>query len=572
MFTLRPYQQAAIDALYQYLRTKNGNPCIVAPTGSGKSAIMSTIAHDAVDKWNGRVLILAHVKELLEQTAGTIRRIAPDLPVGVYSAGLNSRDTREAVIVAGIQSVYKRACELDRFDLIIVDEAHLLPPDGEGMYQSFLHDARIVNPQVRLIGLTATPYRLKSGLLCGPDNLLHDICYEIGVKELIEEGFLCPLKTKAGRSKVDCSELHIRAGEFISSEVEELMDTEDLVGSACREIIMQTQDRHSVLIFAASVAHAEHVLSTLRKYSNAECGLVTGETPSGEREMLLKRFKGEKIEKNLFGDALPQLKFLVNVNVLTTGFDAPNVDCVVLLRPTASPGLFVQACGRGFRLHESKQDCLVLDYGGNILRHGPIDAINIKDHQRGGGECPMKECPECQAFVHAAVRTCPDCGYEFPEPEKSRHDDKASNEGILTGQVVDTEYEVQDVFYSVHTKRGAGEDVPKTFRIDYQVNFRDCHSEWLCPEHSGWARKKFEKWWRDHSNDPLPETAQDAVDIASGGGVAFTKKITVRKVTGEKFDRIIKYEIGDIPEPVTDELGNRDAFGEPIVNDDDIPF
>ena len=129
MLTLRPYQQAAIDAVYRYLRTQNGNPCLVAPTGSGKSLLMSTIAHDAVTKWNGRVLILAHVKELLEQTANTIRRIAPDLPVGVYSAGLNSRDTNEPVIVAGIQSVYKRACELDRFDLIIVDEAHLLPPD-----------------------------------------------------------------------------------------------------------------------------------------------------------------------------------------------------------------------------------------------------------------------------------------------------------------------------------------------------------------------------------------------------------------------------------------------------------
>ncbi|MCL2118036.1 MAG: DEAD/DEAH box helicase family protein [Planctomycetaceae bacterium] len=165
MLTLRPYQQEAIDAVYRYLRTQNGNPCLVAPTGSGKSLLMSTIAHDAVTKWNGRVLILAHVKELLEQTANTIRRIAPDLPVGVYSAGLNSRDTNEPVIVAGIQSVYKRACELDRFDLIIVDEAHLLPPDGEGMYQTFLHDAKIVNPHVRLIGLTATPYRMKSGLL-----------------------------------------------------------------------------------------------------------------------------------------------------------------------------------------------------------------------------------------------------------------------------------------------------------------------------------------------------------------------------------------------------------------------
>ncbi len=574
MPTLRPYQQLAIDAVYDYLRRKDGNPCLVAPTGSGKSMLMATICRDAVEKWNGRVLVLAHVRELLEQTANTIRRIAPELPVGVYSAGLNSRDTTEPVIVAGIQSVYKRACELDRFDLILVDEAHTLPPEGEGMYQSFLHDARIVNPRVRLIGLTATPYRMKSGLLCGPENLLHDVCHEIGIRELIEGGYLCPLKTKAGRSKVDCSNLHLRAGEFVSSEVEELMDKDDLVSSACREIVMQTQDRHSVLIFAASVAHAEHVQATLRKYSGAECGLVTGETLLPEREHLLKRFKGEKIDKNLFGDSLPQLKFLVNVNVLTTGFDAPNVDCVVLLRPTASPGLYCQCVGRGFRLHESKTDCLVLDYGGNILRHGPVDAVKIKDVSRGGGgEAPVRECPKCQLLLHAALRVCPDCGFEFPEPEREQHESQASNEGILSGQVIDTEYEVRDVFYSVHTKRGAGEEAPKTFRVDYQTGFRDFHSEWLCPEHEGIPRRKFVQWWKAHSADPLPVTAQEAVDIANAGGVAFTKKITLRKIAGEKYDKIIRSEIGAIPEGVAAQ--RTDAFGETIPNsihEDDVPF
>jgi DNA repair protein RadD len=131
------------------------------------------------------------VKELLEQTADKLQAVCPDIPVGVYSAGLRSRETDKAVIVSGIQSVYKRACELDRFDLILVDECHLLPPDGEGMYQTFLKDAKVVNPRVRLIGLTATPYRLKSGLLCSPDNLLNEICFEIGIKELIEQGFLC---------------------------------------------------------------------------------------------------------------------------------------------------------------------------------------------------------------------------------------------------------------------------------------------------------------------------------------------------------------------------------------------
>jgi DNA repair protein RadD len=569
---LRDYQQQAVNAVYDYLRNKDGNPCLVLPTGSGKTPVMSTICQDAVTKWQGRVLVLAHVKELLEQTASTIRRIAPDLQVGVYSAGLNSRDTDNSVIVAGIQSVYKRAEELGHFDLILIDECHLLAPDGEGMYQTFLTAMREINPHIRLIGLTATPYRMKSGMLCGPDNLLNDICFEVGVKQLIDEKYLCPLKTKGGRSKVDCSNLHIRAGEFISSEVEELMDNSDLVASACREIILQTQDRHSILIFAASVAHAEHVRETITKLSGLECGIVTGDTPSAEREVLLKRFKGEHVDQNLFGDSLPQLKYLVNVNVLTTGFDAPNVDCVVLLRPTASPGLYYQMTGRGFRLHESKQDCLVLDYGGNILRHGPVDAITVKDNREGQkGVAPARECPNCLLIVHAAVKICPECGHVFPEPESKKHDTEASEEGILSGDIEDSEYEVRDVFYSVHVKR-FDSTAPLTMKVEYKLN-RTSRCEWVCPEHDGWARKRFEKWWLERSNDPLPETAAEAVDIANAGGLAIPISITVRRIPGERFDKIIRCELGEIPEGVAANLQNLDAWGDPLPADfDEVPF
>ena len=814
---LRPYQQEAVDAVYDYLRTKDGNPCVVMPTASGKTPLLSTICRDAVTLWNGRVLVLSHVKELLQQAADKLQMVCPDVPVGVYSAGLGSRDTDKPVIVAGIQSVYKRACELDRFDLIIVDECfptgtsidtprgvmniediyigqsiynasgtgivdaisarstsklvsvglnngktikctpnhpfftekgwvragelergahvfcrenvrmlrksvssldtnqsrrdtwvlskreaveqttilfdllfqndrksdvrsrsaaqddhntahekttdykssgqwpndrhsedgasilerwlehgidghdvrgtaegrsapclqsrlgnggteicdrvgwtissdtqnsrsgqnedatlggirvervesielqspvvvynlqvsghpsyfaegilvhncHLLPPDGEGMYQTFLKDAKIVNPRVRLIGLTATPYRLKSGTLVGPDNLLNEICYEVGIKELIEQGFLCPLRSKSGRHKVDCSELHLRAGEFIASEVDELMNTTDNVDAACREIIAQTRDRNAVLIFGVSVDHATRIKETIERFTNQECGLVTGDTPAGERDRILRRFKGESFQKDLLGGEIGPLKYLANVNVLTTGFDAPNIDCVVLLRPTASPGLYYQMTGRGFRLHESKNDCLVLDYGGNILRHGPVDAIQIKDKStKGSGDAPAKECPKCLAIVHAAVAVCPDCGYEFPLPEKEKHEGSASNEGILTGEVVDNEYDVQNVYYSVHVKRGAGENDPRTMRVDYEVALNDHKSEWACPEHSGWARKKFEKWWTERSNDPVPDDADQAVRLANAGSLSIPTSIVVRKIAGEKFDRIAKH-------------------------------
>jgi DNA repair protein RadD len=563
MLTLRPYQQAAIDAVYDYLRQHDDNPCVVIPTAGGKTPILATICRDAVMQWGGRVLVLAHIKELLEQAAQKLRAICPELKFGVYSSGLRRRDTDEPVIVAGIQSVYKRACELDAFDLIIVDEAHLIAPD-EGMYRQFLSETKVVNPRVRTVGLTATPFRLKSGMICGSENVLNAICFEIGVKELIRDGYLCPLVTKSGREKADTGQLHVRAGEFIAEEVEQVMDQEQLVETACQEIVEYTQDRHAVLIFASGIKHAQHIQQVFREKHGLECGFVSGKTPSGERDEFLARFRGEP-STGLFHRE--PLKYLVNVNVLTTGFDAPNIDCVAILRPTMSPGLWYQLVGRGFRLHPGKTNCLVLDFGGNAIRHGPVDQICIKEKTANsrGSESPAKECPECHSLIAAGYALCPDCGYEFPKPERANHDPNASSEAVLSGQVTETRYDVHDVFYSVHVKQGADEDAPRTMRVDYKVGFYQFKSEWICFEHTGFPRQKAEMWWRARSNDPVPNSAQQAVDVASAGGVATTSRITVRVVSGERFDRIVDYELGEKPEPIL--LDNTQQ-----TSTDEIPF
>jgi len=556
--TLRSFQQEAVDAVYRFLRERDDNPCIVIPTGGGKTYILATICRDAVQLWNGRVLILAHVKELLEQAVEKLHLMAPDLwaKMGVYSAGLKSRDTEHPIIVAGIQSVYQRACELGPFDLIIVDECHRLPPDGEGAYRTFLSDAKVVNPRVRLIGLTATPYRMTTGMICGPDNLLNEVCYEVGVRELIVQGYLCKLKSKAGRQKVDTSSLHLRGGEFISDEVEHLMDDDDLVQSACSEIVECTKDRHSVLLFASGVNHGRHVQRMLESWGH-ECGFVCGETPSTERTEVLKKFRDGG------------LKYLVNINVLTTGFDAPNIDAVVLLRPTNSPGLFYQMVGRGFRLHPSKQDCLVLDYGGNILRHGPVDVLQVHDPGKGSGEAPAKECPECNSVIHASYAICPDCGHEFPPKDRGKHEAQASDAGVLSGEVMDTEYEVHDTFYSVHTKRDAPPEHPKTMRVDYLIGV-NCKSEWVCFEHEGFARAKAIAWWRQRSDDPVPATAAEAVAMCEDGCIADTLAITVRSILGQKYDSIVAHKLGPKPAPRGDSYeGNLPAYTLP---DDQVPF
>ena len=580
---LRPYQQAAVDAVYEHLRSKETNPCVVLPTGTGKSLVLAQIAKDSVEKWNGRVLILAHVKELLEQNADKIRKLCPELKIGIYSAGLRSRDTTEQVIVAGIQSVYNKACELDAFDLVVVDEAHAISSEGDGMYRTFLADMKVINPHVRVIGLTATPFRLKGGLICKPENILNEICYEAGLKEMIQQGYLSPLISRAGRAEANLANLHIRGGEFISDEVAAAMDNDALVTSACREIVELTRDRKSVLIFTASVDHCKHVAEKIQAFSGKECAIVTGDTSPAERAEIIARFKGEFIPADLFGTPKPPLKFLANVNVLTTGFDAPNTDCVVMLRPTNSPGLLIQCAGRGTRLspETGKSSCLFLDYGGNILRHGPLDMIKVKEPGSGkGGDAPAKKCPQCLALIHAGYTACPECGYVFPPKESNdKMTQTASSAGVISGQVDYTDYEVLDVYYCVHEKRGADPDAPKTMRVDYQVGFNEFKSEWVCPEHTGYARGKFEKWWHERAalGCPMPRSAREAVSLANEGLLAAPESITVKTIAGERFERVTGFRLKE--RPVMREPGEDLEVGEtwtspapPDDLDDDIPF
>ena len=186
----------------------------------------------------------------------------------------------------------------------------------------------------------------------------------------------------------------------------------------------------------------------------------------------------------------------------------------------------------------------------------------------------MRVCPECQAVIHAAYGVCPECGHEFPPPQREQHDHQASTAGILSGEVTETEYEVTEVYYSVHVKRDAPEDHPRSVRVDYRCGFNDYHSEWVGPEHTGYARGKFEAWWRARSSEPLPDSAEQAVEICEAGGVAETKAITVRSVTGQKYDRITDYQLGAIPPRLdgSDECDDGNLPDYEWNEDDEIPF
>ena len=219
----------------------------------------------------------------------------------------------------------------------------------------------------------------------------------------------------------------------------------------------------------------------------------------------------------------------------------------------------------------------MLDFGGSVLRHGPVDAIRVKDSvSTGNCEAPAKVCPMCQSVIAAGYTTCPDCGHEFPLPEKHKHDATSTSADILSGQVTTTEYEVKEIFYAVHRKKGVPDTAPRTMRVDYRIGFNLFQSEWVCFEHTGFARTKAEDWWRMRSDLPCPETAAEAVELAESNSLAGTKSITVRSVSGEEFSRIIRYELGPKPECFVNLAGiamkEQMQSGEYEQELDDVPF
>jgi len=545
LYQLRDYQLESVSAAWSFLCNQQGNPVIVLPTGAGKSLVIAQIGKDAVERYAGRVIVLAHRKELLAQNAEKIAALLPDLDVGVFSAGLRSRDTEHDIVVAGIQSVYQRAFDFGQRNLVIIDEAHLVPHDGEGMYRSFLDDLRTANPKLRMIGTTATPFRLDCGPLCRPGGLFQKVCYSAPIRQLIEAGYLCNLTTRPAESAADTSGLRVRHGEFVVADSEALFG--GLVSSACAEIVAATSDRKSVLIFCSGVNHAERVAAEMTRLTGEPCGTVTGDTTPLERSATLDAFKTR------------QLRFLCNVDVLTTGFDAPCIDCIAILRATMSAGLFAQICGRGFRLFPGKADCLVLDFGQNIKRHGPLDAIDYGRCKRTGaqpGEAPTKTCPNCETKNYAGVAECSDCGFSFPKAD-IKHDTEADTETPILSEP--ETWTVEEVHYSTHLKKKG--DGPPTLRVDYICQPIDgggnldgtTISEWICLEHPhGYALAKARRWWKSRSLVVCPLSIDEAVDFASRGALAAPSQITTRKEG--RWQRVMSAVLDEKPSELVEEM------------------
>lgn len=499
MSELRPYQRAAVDAVWRYFAAGNrGAPMVVLPTGSGKSHVIAELATEVIARFpDTYVVVVTHRSKIVSQNANKLYQVS-HTPIGIYSAGLRSKRVAR-ITVANIQSIYNKARQIPKIGLLIIDEAHLVPDEGQGQYRTFINELRAQNENLLIVGFTATPFRLKQGVITeGEGRIFTDIVCDVSVTSLLDQGFLSPLIGKGARASVDTSEIRVANGEYVMASAETVIDR--ITEAACQEMITLGHARKSWLVFCSGVEHSEHVAQALARLG-VKAEVILGNMDEAARERIIHRF-----EK---GD----VRALVSCDVLTTGFDSPQVDMIALLRPTQSTSLYIQMLGRGMRLAPGKTNCMVLDFAGNLERHGPIDRIAIGPRGRDGKSelvlAPVKFCPGCNLMLPNQVRVCAECGHEFGEDGPS-HGSTATEGEFISTYERPRKFQVSDARYIRHRKKGSKVE---TFRADYFVGDFGCFSEWVCLEHDGIARKKAEQWWKDHGGFlPVPSNVTEALE------------------------------------------------------------
>lgn len=392
MYKLRPYQQQAVEKAISFFKKKHEPAVIVLPTGAGKSLVIAEFAKIA----KGRVLVLAHVKELVEQNYQ--KYTSYNLEAGIFSAGLNKKDSTQKIIFGSIQSVARADDSFFKdFSLLIIDECHRVNTENDTQYSEVIKKLKHFNPSIHILGLTATPYRLGLGWIYEFNQLgeiksqeprfFKQCVFELPLDYMIKNKYLTqPIKIDIPVTCYDFSELTENGRLYSASEVDELLKKQKrLTPLIIKNIIDITENYHrqGVMIFSSTIKHAEEILECLPE---DDARIIIGDTDNEMRDQIINDFKNKKF------------KYLVNVSVLTTGFDAPHVDVIAILRPTESVSLYQQIIGRGLRLDENKTDCFILDYTG--MGHD-IYQPEIGEKKPKEDSVPViVSCPKCDFENH----------------------------------------------------------------------------------------------------------------------------------------------------------------------------
>lgn len=501
MIQPRYYQQEAIDSIFSYFMSNKGNPVVAMPTGTGKSIVIGGFVKQVLHYYPGqRIHILTHVKELIQQNYDKLLTMWPHAPAGVYSAGLRRKEANFPITFGGIGSIHKKAEMFGRVDLLIVDECHLISPKADTLYQAYINQLKRVNPFLKVIGLTATPYRQGMGMIT-QGGIFTDMCYDLtsmaNFNRLVEEGYLAKLVTRKTKHEVDLTGVKVQNGEFSAHDLQAALDKDSITNAALDELEEHGYNRNHWLLFASGVEHAKHLTEKLiSRGVSAVC--VDGEMPTAERDAAINEFKSGRV------------RAAVNNNVLTTGFDFPGIDLIGMLRPTRSTGLWVQMLGRGTRPDEHKDNCLVLDFAGNTGRLGPINdpVLPTPKGQGKAGTAPVKWCPECDHSCHASATQCEHCGALFPREIKiQRHaSDKEVMISVSKPEII--EVPVLKVHYAIHNKPNS----PPSLQVSYYCPLA-MYREWVHFERDRYARIRAVEWWRQRSSAEVPMTTAGALEL-----------------------------------------------------------
>lgn len=530
----RGYQTYATDSVYDYFAQHTGNPLVVMPTGTGKSICIALLIYRMLHEFAGqRTIALTHVKELIEQNVSKLRALWPNAPVGICSASLGEKSTRNSIVFGGIGSCYRDPAAFGFRDTLLIDEAHLVGANETAMYTRFIAGLQDINPKLKIIGFTATDYRQRMGRLTN-GGLFTDVAIDMSTTEwiawFIANNYMVPLIAKPTTTQIDVSNVGMQNGEYNQAQVQRAADRAVITGAAVDEACALAYDRRKWLFFCAGVEHAEHV---------AEMLVLRGIPAMAVHS----KMDGDERDRRIAAFRRGELRAITNNNILTTGFDDPEIDMIGMLRPTQSAGLWVQMLGRGTRPSYGKSNCLVLDYSGNTWRLGPFDNPKIPGvGGTGSGDMPVKTCEACGFFNHISARVCVVCGEPFQIQNKLSP--FASQHNIMSSAAPIVEWHnVQRVYYNVHASVIQSEDgqaKPETLCVRYACG-KHQYKEYIAFEsaHPG-GRKRAHDWWHQRTTRFIPTTSLDALRDAEAGWLRTPRR--VRVWTNKRYPEILSCE------------------------------